>query len=348
MVIYTSGTTADPKGVQHSHNSVIAEMRWSPTPPPLGNVGTVTLQPFPPGHTAGVIALLGPAVHGFDTVLMDAWDPDVAADLVFTHQVTALAGTPYFLTTLLDASERQGFMPTRSVRDVVTGGAGVPAQLVERGDAAGWRMCRVYGATEQPSATGSRSDDPLQVRATTDGYPLTGSALAIVDDHGREVPRGGDGEIVLCGPDQFLAYTDPDANATAFTDNGFFRTGDVGHLDAAGALVVTDRIKDVIIRGGENISSRNVEDVLLRHPSVAEVAVTGYPDERYGERVCAFVVLRNGAPLQLDDVRRHFRDSGVATQKTPERLVIVDSLPRTAAGKVRKHELRRTFDAVQR
>jgi acyl-CoA synthetase (AMP-forming)/AMP-acid ligase II len=346
MVVYTSGTTADPKGVQHTHNSVIAEMRWSPTPPPAGPPDTVSLQPFPPGHTAGVIALLGAAVHGFATILMDGWDADVAVELIERHRVTALAGTPFFLAGVLDASERLGWAPTRSVRDVVTGGAGVPPVLVERGEAAGWTVCRVYGSTEQPSTTGSRPADPLGVRATTDGFALTGSSVVIVDERGAQVPMGVDGEIVVNGPDQFLAYTDADLNRTAFTVTGLFRTGDVGHVDDRGALVVTDRIKDVIIRGGENISSRNVEDALARHPGVAEAAVTGLRDERYGERVGAFVVLRPGQTLDLDEVQRHFRELGVARQKTPERLVILDSLPHTAAGKVKKHELRRLYDEL--
>jgi acyl-CoA synthetase (AMP-forming)/AMP-acid ligase II len=343
MIVYTSGTTTDPKGVQHSHNSVVAEMRWSPAPPPLAAPGTVSLQPFPPGHTAGVIGLLGPAVHGFDTILMDMWDAEVAVELVQLHGVGALNGTPYFLDAMLDVSERDGWAPTRSIRDVITGGAGVPPALVERGAQAGWVVARVYGATEHPSVTGGGHDDSLALRANTDGMPLHGNVVVIVDKDGRAVPAGVDGEITVSGPEQFVSYTDASLNATAFTDSGFFRTGDVGHLDAAGALTVTDRIKDVIIRGGENISSRNVEEVLRRHPDVSDVAVTGYPDPRYGERVAAFVVLRSGRDLDIDGVRAHFRANGVAMQKTPERLITVASLPRTAAGKVKKHELKRRY-----
>ena len=168
----------------------------------------------------------------------------------------------------------------------------------------------------------------------------TGNEVRIVDEEGRDLPAGTDGEIVSRGPEQFLGYLASDLDAEAFLPGGWLRSGDLGHLDSGGYLTVTGRKKDIIVRGGEKISAREVEGVLLRHPAVAEAAIAGAPDERYGERACAFVVLRPGASLGLAEVRRHFAGAGLARQKTPERLIITGELPRTAAGKVAKHALR--------
>ncbi len=321
VLLYTSGTTAEPKGVIHSHDTLIAELVNSPTPPPA-TPGTVSLQPFPAGHTAGLVALLGPAVHGYPTIVMDVWDAGDAARLVEAHKVTAMAGTPIFLSTLLDAG---GNLST--LRHATTGGAGVPPALVERADALGWRVCRCYGSTEGPSVTATQPGDPLALRAYTDGRPIGGAEIRLVD-----------GEVAVLSPESFVAYDDPRHNAEAFTDDGWFLTGDIGVIEAGGCLTITDRKKDIIIRGGENISSKEVEDVLARHPAVREAAVVAAPDEVYGERVCAFVVA--GGELTLEEVRAHFERAGVARQKTPELLRLVDDLPRTPAGKVRKPALR--------
>jgi acyl-CoA synthetase (AMP-forming)/AMP-acid ligase II len=326
LLLYTSGTTADPKGVQHSHNSLVTELRLSPTPPIVA--GTVNLQPFPAGHIAGLTAVLSPFVHGYDTIMMDRWDAVRAAELIDEFGVTAMAGTPFHLATLLDACEaRPGVCTT--MRDVLTGGAGVPPALVERAERAGWKVARCYGSSEQPTVTASTSDDRLEHRAYTDGRPLPGAHVRIAHD----------GEVLVIGPDQFFGYTNPSLDEAAFTDDGWFCTGDVGRLDDD-RLVITDRKKDIIIRGGQNISASEVEGVLARHEAVAEAVALAMPDDRYGERVCAVVVLRPGCQLNLDAVRAHFFAAGIARHKTPERLVIVDDLPRTPAGKVRKHELR--------
>ncbi len=167
-----------------------------------------------------------------------------------------------------------------------------------------------------------------------------GNEVRIVDDEGRDLPAGADGEIVSRGPEQFLGYLASELDADAYFPGGWLRSGDVGHLDEDGYLTVTGRKKDIIVRGGEKISAKEVEDVLLSHPAVAEAAVVGAPDPRYGERACAFVVLRPGASLDLADIRLHFAGAGLARQKTPERLVITDALPRTASGKVQKAALR--------
>jgi len=341
LVVYTSGTTADPKGVQHSHDSLIAELHACPTPPP-DTPGTVSLQPFPAGHTAGLCAILAPGLHGYPTIMLDDWSAERCAELIETHRVTAMAGTPFMIAAILDAVDTLG-TDISSLTHGITGGGGVPPALIERAAAAGWHVSRCYGATEGPSLTASQADDPLSRRAGTDGRLLAGNLARVVDDEGVDVAPGEVGEIVTVGPEQFLGYTDPALNATAFLPDGWFLTGDIGRLDADGFLTITDRKKDIIIRGGENISSQEVEDVLVRHPGIAEVAVVAAPDERYGERVCAFVVPRPGATVDLPGVLAHFEAHGVARHKTPERLELVTEMPRTPAGKVRKHELRATL-----
>ncbi|MBN8866468.1 MAG: AMP-binding protein [Solirubrobacterales bacterium] len=337
-IIFTSGTTAEPKAVQHSGNSLVAELFNGPTPPP-DTPGTVSLQPFPAGHTAGLCAMLGPLAHGYDTILLDSWDAEKAARLVELHGVTAMAGTPFFIDSLLDAAEA-GAGDISSLTHGMTGGAGVPPSLIERADAAGWPVVRCYGATEGPSMTAGSVGDPLAVRACSDGRALPGVRVKVIDADGQALPPGAEGEVVAIGPEQFIGYADPAHNRDAFTAEGWLRTGDIGRLDERGVLTITDRMKDIIIRGGENISSKEVEDLLLEHPAVAAAAVTGMPDQQYGERVCAFVVREADRELDLELVRAHFFASGIARQKTPERLILVDDLPRTASGKIQKHLLR--------
>lgn len=337
LLIYTSGTTAAPKGVQHSHNSLLAEVRSSPGASG-GRGDFVQLVSFPPGHIAGVSSVLRPLVHGRSAVYMESWDAALAAELISQYRVTATSGTPFHLTGLMDVDDVGDKLATLS--DFLIGAATVPESLVRRAAEAGIATFRCYGSTEHPTATSGHAEEAAAARLGTDGSPMDGVRVRIVDDSGAEVPVGIDGEVVLQGPDQFVGYRDERLDAGVFTDDGWMRTGDLGHLDADGRLTITDRIKDVVIRAGETISSGQVEDVLVTHSAVAEGAVVAAPDPRYGELVAAVVVLKPGAALTLDDVRAHFAASGLARQKTPERLVVVEELPRTALGKVRKADLR--------
>jgi non-ribosomal peptide synthetase component E (peptide arylation enzyme) len=199
---------------------------------------------------------------------------------------------------------------------------------------------RIYGLTEHPTVTAGLYSDIASKRVRTDGRGLPGCDVRILNEQGNDVPLGQAGEIATIGPDQFIGYLDPQHEATAFTPDGWFLTGDIGTIDAEGYLTVTDRKKDIIIRGGENISSREVEETLASHAAVADCAAVAMPDASLGERVCAYVVLRPGAHLSFDDVAQHFRARGLARQKTPEALRFIDRLPRNAAGKVEKHVLR--------
>ena len=338
LLIYTSGTTAAPKGVQHTANTLSAEIRS--TAMAVGAGPKVGLAAFPAGHIAGVLGLLRMLLMGGTTVLMDAWDPELAARLVHEHRVESTAGAPFYLSTMLDRAEALGLDVT-SISNYMVGAASVPAALVERADRAGIAVYRGYGSSEHPVITTGVPSDPIEKRAGTDGRLTPGNEIRLLDDDDREVPVGHDGEIVSRGPEQFVGYTDPTLDREAFLPGGWFRTGDIGRLDEDGHLTITDRKKDVIIRGGENIASKEVEDILATHPAVVEAAAVGRPDPQYGERVAAFVQLRPGAALSIDDVRAHFAAAGVARQKTPEHLEFVEEFPRGMSGKVRKVDLRR-------
>jgi acyl-CoA synthetase (AMP-forming)/AMP-acid ligase II len=198
---------------------------------------------------------------------------------------------------------------------------------------------RCYGSSEHPTVSSGRPEDPLDKRADTDGRICPGTEIRIVDDTDGEVRPGTAGEILTRGPELFRGYTDAEHTRAGMTD-GWYRTGDIGYLDADGYLTITDRKKDIIVRGGENISSKEVEDALAGHPAIAEAATVGAPDDVYGERVCAFVVLNAGRSFGISDAAEHFAACGLARQKTPERIVVVSELPRTASGKVQKHLLR--------
>lgn len=338
LLVYTSGTTAEPKGVQHTHNTLLAEVRS--TRRTLDVVDApVNLSAFPAGHIAGVLSTIRLFVHGGRTVLMDTWNASAAARLVEEHRVTGTSGTPFHLATLLDAAEAGGY-DLSSLQGYMSGAASVPPALIERAEAVGLPTYRAYGSSEHPTISSGSASDSVEQRATTDGPVLDGNEIRIIDDDGHDLPVGQAGEIVSRGPELFVGYRDEDLNERSFLPGGWFLTGDIGVLDDAGYLRITDRKKDVIIRGGENIASKEVEDILIRHPAVQESAVVAMPDERYGERVCAFIIFREGQSLDLEGVRDHFQQVGVAKQKTPEHLVAVEDFPRTAAGKVKKFALR--------
>jgi acyl-CoA synthetase (AMP-forming)/AMP-acid ligase II len=335
--IYTSGTTADPKGVQHSHNTMLAEI-MTMAAALADERNRPTLGAFPAGHIAGVLSLLRCFVRGTSSVLLDHWDPHLAAAVVEEHGVGSSAGTPYFLTSLVGAAQEDR-RDISSMDRFLVGAANVPPSVVELADDLGMAAYRSYGSTEHPTVSCGDPHDDRHRRVGTDGRLTPGNEVRIIDEDGRDVSAGSPGEIVTRGPEQFLGYSDPAHAGGSYVDGTWFRTGDIGVL-ADGYLTIVDRKKDIIIRGGENISSKEVEDLLLLHPAVADAAAVAAPDPRLGETVCAFVVLRPGAVLDLQAVRTHFAAAGVARQKAPERIEVVPELPRGHGGKVQKAELR--------
>jgi len=341
ILAYTSGTTSDPKGVVHSHNTLFSELR-AVVAASGGGETDVFMSPNPIGHIAGIYsALIAPFLCGYRAlVLVDGFDPRWMLELIAEHRVTRSGGAPIFLQVMLNDP---GFadIDTSSLKLFGVGGANVSPALIEQADSVGWWSFRSYGCTEHPSITMGTLTDPLDKRARTDGRAGLDIEIKVVDDDGNDAEEG---EILTRGPDQFLGYMDAAMDDEVFTEDGWFRTGDIGRIDAEGYIAITDRKKDIIIRGGENISAREVEEVLARHPAVAEAAVTPISDAKYGEKVCAFIITRDGASVSLDDVLAHFKAEGIAKQKTPERVEIVDAFPRTLSGKVQKYVLRRAIE----
>lgn len=333
LIAFTSGTTSAPKGVIHSHQSLVFETRQLATIYPADGHPQITGAPV--GHFIGMLgAFLIPPLSGLPVHLVDVWDPAAVLRLMSDRGLQVGGGAPYFVTSLLDHPDFTGGH-LQFMRYAGLGGSSVPAEITSRLSDLGIIAYRSYGSTEHPSITGCRPCDANAKRTLTDGKPLPGV----------EIRMAADGEIHSRGPDLCLGYTDEALTDRAFDDDGWYRTGDIGVLDADGYLMITDRKSDIIIRGGENISALEVEEVLLTMPCVAEAAVVAAPDPRLGEHAAAVLRLKPGhAAPTLDDLRGHLHVSGLARQKWPEELHQLDEFPRTPSGKVQKSVVR-TFVA---
>jgi cyclohexanecarboxylate-CoA ligase len=349
LLLYTSGTTADAKGVLHSHATLLAEARSLGPVHGLGAADTV-LMPSPLTHISGIVhALLVPAVFGTTAVLMDRWTAGEGLARIGADRVTYMVGAPTFLRDLAQHPD-VGRHDLSSFRLFSCGGAEVDPVLLREAEARlGCVAKRVYGSTEFPTVTTSGPADPPARRIETDGRPIGAAEIRLVDEEGGAVPAGREGEILARGPECFLGYRDPALNPDAFTADGWFRTGDLGRLDGAAYLRITGRRKDIIIRKGENISARELEALLADHPAVAEVAVVGLADAAAGEIACAVVRVRAGqrAPT-LAEVAGYLERRGLSRRKLPERLAVMDDFPRTASGKVLKRALRERLAAARR
>ena len=337
VLAYTSGTTSDPKGAIHNHRTLLSELNhmtmWLTDRRP-------NLMGSPVAHATGMLGgVLGPLYDGRDIHLTVRWDPGHALKVMMAYDIGGGVGASIFLTSLLDHPD---FTPDHAalMPRVGLGGAPVPAAVGQRAESLGIKIIRAYGSTEHPSVTGMEYEEPAELRHSTDGRPQSGVEMRIVDEDGGDLPVGKPGEIVTRGPELCLGYTDPELN-TAFDEDGWYRTGDIGIVDKHGCLTITDRVKDIIIRGGENLSAAEIEEVVAAMPGIAEVAVVAAPDERLGEHACAVVrLLPDADPIDLPALVPHLERAGLARQKWPEELRLVADFPRTASGKIRKVDLR--------
>jgi cyclohexanecarboxylate-CoA ligase len=326
-VLFTSGSSGRPKGVLHSQRTLAYKAAQMGHVHGLGPDDCV-LMPAPLAHVSGLLnGVTLPGATPFRSVLMARWSPELALDLIEREQVTFMVGPPTFFVSLLGAD---GFAPERvaSLRLVSSGGAGVTEAFVE--EASQRLACtvkRTYGSTEVPTIATSDPFDDADAARRHDGRAIGEVELRLAPD----------GELLVQGPECCCGYLDPAETAAAFTDDGWFRTGDVATIDG-GWLTIVGRIKDVIIRGGENISSAEVENVLEAHPDVRHAVAVGFPDERLGERVCAFVVASE--TVDVDSCRAWFEAQGVARYKTPEQVVVVAALPTLPTGKPDRNALR--------
>jgi cyclohexanecarboxylate-CoA ligase len=346
VIIYTSGSTATPKGAMHTHNTLTAEIRSLVAAHGLGPDDRV-LMPSPLTHVSGVVhGILAPAILGTSAVLMDRWDPTAGLTLIERHRVTYLIGAPTFLQQML-ADPAIGRYDLSSLRLCSCGGAAVTPELMRLGRELVPLLVtkRSYGSSEFPTIATTTASDALARGEDSEGRPLAGVEIRLTDETGRAALPGAEGEIRARGPDCFVGYADPSLDAECFDDDGFYRTGDLGVVEADGYLRVTGRVKDTIVRKGEKFSAREVEDLIAEHPAVAEVAVVPLSDAQTGERACACVRLkRGGEPPDLAALVAFLRARDLTPQKLPEQLEVVGDFPRLPSGKINKRVLRETIE----
>jgi acyl-CoA synthetase (AMP-forming)/AMP-acid ligase II len=345
LVLFTSGTTSRAKAAVHSSRTLLAETRqladaWGLSWDDVGYMAA------PLQHITGLLnAMTIPLLVGACAVLAERWEPGRAVQDIMAHRVTYSAGATVFLQELTDAARDARLrLPLKMF---ACGGASVPRAVMERSEEQGIPAARVYGMTELPTVTVMGPTDPFDLRATTDGAVAPGVEVRVLGDGCHSLPTGCAGELAVRGPERMLGYLEPAENRSALDDDGWFRTGDIGVLDDGGFLTITGRIKDVINRGGEKFSARDIEDLLASHPSVRQAAVVPGPDARFGEVPVAFVVLHGDRQPSIGELAVHLQTAGLARQKSPTAWHFVDSLPMTPSGKVKKFELAATAAAAR-
>ena len=341
-VLFTSGTEGLPKGVMLTHNNILASERaycarlnltWQ----------DVFMMPAPLGHATGFLhGVTAPFLIGARSVLLDIFTPDACLALLEQQRCTCMLGATPFVYDLLNVLEKQP-ADLSALRFFLCGGTTIPKKVARECQQRGIKLLSVYGSTESSPHAVVNLDDPLSRFMHTDGYAAAGVEIKVVDDARKTLPPGCEGEEASRGPNVFMGYFDePELTARALDEEGWYYSGDLCRMDEAGYIKITGRKKDIIVRGGENISSREVEDILLQHPKIHDAGVVAMPDERLGERSCAYVVLK--APhhsLSLEEVVAFFSRKRVAKYKYPEHIVVIEKLPRTASGKIQKFLLRK-------
>lgn len=341
-VLFTSGTEGLPKSVMLTHNNILASERaycarlnltWQ----------DVFMMPAPLGHATGFLhGVTAPFLIGARSVLLDIFTPDACLALLEQQRCTCMLGATPFVYDLLNLLEKQP-ADLSALRFFLCGGTTIPKKVARECQQRGIKLLSVYGSTESSPHAVVNLDDPLSRFMHTDGYAAAGVEIKVVDDARKTLPPGCEGEEASRGPNVFMGYFDePELTARALDEEGWYYSGDLCRMDEAGYIKITGRKKDIIVRGGENISSREVEDILLQHPKIHDACVVAMPDERLGERSCAYVVLK--APhhsLSLEDVVTFFSRKRVAKYKYPEHIVVIEKLPRTASGKIQKFLLRK-------
>jgi len=340
-IVFTSGATGEPKGVMHTSNTIVA--------PQLALAASLQLTRDDVIHIASTIAhqtgfLNGvrlPIQLGSTVVLQDVWNPQQMVEWIAQHRITVSSGSATFLLDLLRA-KNLGQCDLSSFRIFRCGGGPIPRTLLHEareklphvGIHCGW------GQTENGVVTLTRIGTSNEKLLNTDGCAQPGMAVRVVDEQQQVLPPGREGRLQCCGPFMFVGYVKQEAMSRENFDGEWFDTGDLATLDTEGYVRITGRLKDIIIRGGENIPVKYVEDILYEDPRVQDAAIVAMPDPRLGERACAFVICRDGSSLDMRELQAILADRGVAKAYWPERLEIVHELPRTANGKIRKADLR--------
>lgn len=343
VIVFSSGTTARPKGCLHTFNTLACGSRmlakgWDYSP------ADVQFGPSPVTHMTGLVtSIVLPMMHGAPTHIMEQWIPERAVEQIREHSCSVAVTATTFLQTLLDAYD-PAVHDLSSLRVWTCAGSPIPASIVERAKQAlpQLTVLSLYGRTENVTTTMCTVRDSYERSLTSDGSPLPLQSVRIVDEDGHEVAHGEEGDIAYKGAMHMLEYIhNPEETAKLFTTDGYSLSGDLGRMDADGFVRVTGRTKDIVIRGGMNISVRQVEDLLASHPAVQDAAAVAMPDERLGEKVCLYLVPTPGNEgVTLQEISDYLQGHQVAIQKVPERLEVIDAMPMTASGKIQKHILR--------
>lgn len=338
-MLYTSGTTGQPKGVMHTANTQFANLKALAPNIGLSRNDTL-LMSSPLAHQTGFLyGIMMPLYLGIKTVYQDVWDARIAAQMIQDEKVTyTMASTP-FLADLTDNPDVRNY-DTGSLRIFMCGGAPIPRVLTERATRElDIKVLSLWGMSENGAVTITRPDDPMEKVFNTDGKAISGTEVRIVDENGQPLPPDTEGLLQSRGCSQFVGYMKkPEMHGT--DKDGWFDTGDYARMDADGYIRITGRAKDILIRGGENIPVVEVEEILYRHPAIADAAIVGMPDPRLGERGCAFVTLQPGASFGFAEMTSWLTDAKLARNYMPERLEVITEMPRTASGKIQKFKLR--------
>lgn len=349
-VYFTSGSTGLPKGARHTDDTLLTTGRGFAGTGHVGENGDdVAAMAFPVAHVGGIEFFITAICSGTPMVLMEAFVPQQAVELYDRMGVTMTGGAPPFYQAFAAMGAAVAPKPLLpNLRLLKGGGAPCPPELFHQvREVLGVTVAHDYGMTEVPMVAVADPNDPPEILAMTDGHPIPGNEVRLVDADGLPVREGEVGEVQVSGRGVFRGYTDSDETAKAFTSDGWFRSGDLARIHPGGQIEVVGRVKDVIIRKGENISPQEIEELLAGHPSIAEVAVIGVPDTERGEMVCAVVAPPPGSDApDLAAIVAHLTEAQLMKQKMPERLEIVESLPRTGLAKVAKNELRARYGTL--
>lgn len=339
VLMFTSGTTGSPKGVMHTSNTLVSCMNSLSGRFGLG-ADDIYLASTPVGHMTGYVAVVLIGLQQCGTVVMqDFWDAKKGLSIMVDEKVSYFAGSTPFLNDMCEVVAKGQAAPT-TLRSFLCGGAQIPPILVERArNTIGINVCSLWGMTEVLSGTLTEPTRSIDKSSSSDGLALEGMEVKIVDDEGREVPVGQSGRLLARGAQMFLGYFKV-SDVAIFDAQGWFDSGDLAYADNEGYIRICGRTKDVLIRGGENVPVVEIEGLLSKHPAVMMASIVGYPDERLGERACAFVVLRAGQILTIESLRIFMDASKVAKQYWPEKLIVVDQMPSTPSGKVQKFKLK--------